>query len=96
MPQFVLSYGTSKKGAAQAADWREFDLAVQEQFSSCLQCLPGIWIVLAETTADDIRDRLDIAMRHSDAHRILVARIGDDVAWKGFTPKVADWLVDRL
>ena len=90
---FVLIFATRKQGPAHAAALHDFHECVRGEFSNCWNNLEGTSIVIANATADGIRDRLNGCLKDG---AILVARICEDVAWTGLTSEDTEWLVNRL
>jgi hypothetical protein len=93
MPSFILSYRATDTGPARDAALAAFEGSIRRTFDASWRHSDGLWIVLAETTADEIRDRLIASLRTGS---IVVARIKNDAAWSGLEPAATDWLVEHL
>ena len=92
MPCFVISYGIRNARLEEAA-LESFANRVRTEFQSCSQQFDGTCIVMADTTADEIRDRLAL---HLADGCLFVARINQDAAWKGLEAGATEWLVEHL
>ena len=56
--------------------------------------LPGLWIVQADGTSDQIRDQLSPGIGRDAG--LLVFEIGPDAAWTGVGSEDGEWLLQHL
>lgn len=89
-----LIYHDARGGHADASGHHDrIGKRVAELWESQL-AIGGMWIVHADATSDDIRDRLVDLVPAGDG--LIVVGAGTDSAWAGFAPAETDWLVDHI
>ena len=94
MNSFVVIVGSRSNSSLNAELQDSITAFLHGNCTAVFSRLDYVWVVSAETTADDIRDALLSAF--NELPRLLVVRAGDDAAWAGFNELDSDWLRGAL
>ena len=91
MRTYLIGYDLPKE---PVAEYENLIQAIKSQFPAWWHGLDSTWIVKADLSAADVRDRLLRHIRHGD--RLLVAQLCGDVVWSGFEEQTRSWLSNNL
>ena len=90
MPTYMVSYDLKTQGK----DYSALIQALQEGYRSYWHCLDSIWLIVADQNHTQVRDYL---VQHIDDNdRLIVADLGGNAAWHGFSFSPSRSLTDRL
>jgi hypothetical protein len=78
----------------QGKDYSALIKALQEGYRSYWHCLDSIWLIVADQNHTQVRDYL---VQHIDDNdQLIVADLGGNAAWHGFSFSPSRSLTDRL
>jgi hypothetical protein len=90
MPTYMVSYDLKTQGK----DYSALIQALQEGYRSYWHCLDSIWLIVADQNHTQVRDYL---VQHIDDNdRLIVADLGGNAAWHGFSEECSNWITNNL
>ena len=92
MPLYVICH-LARQGDSSEARAR-LRTSIQNMWMMSELEVNGPWLVKADSTSDEIRDRLMTLVAEGDA--LLVVRAGRDAAWAGFDPTSSEWFLNAF
>src|SRR5215218_5747514 len=90
MPTYMVSYDLKSQGK----DYSALIQALQEGYRSYWHCLDSIWLIVADQNHTQVRDYL---LQHIDDNdKLIVADLGGNAAWHGFSEECSNWITNAL
>jgi hypothetical protein len=90
MPTYMVSYDLKTQGK----DYSALIKALQEGYRSYWHCLDSIWLIVADQNHTQVRDYL---VQHIDDNdQLIVADLGGNAAWHGFSEECSNWITNNL
>ena len=93
MPLYVICH-LDRQGAASCGTRVRLRESIQTAWTMSALELNGSWLVKADSTSDQIRDRLIHLVPEGDG--LLVLSAGRDAAWAGFDPPSSEWFLNAF
>ena len=92
MPLYVICHLDRQVAGSEAR--ARLRTTIQKDWTMSELEVNGPWLVKADSTSDEIRDRLINLVAEGDG--LLVVRAGRDAAWAGFDPTSSEWFLDAF
>jgi hypothetical protein len=90
MPTYMVSYDLKTQGK----DYSALIKALQEGYRSYWHCLDSIWLIVADQNHTQVRNYL---VQHIDDNdQLIVADLGGNAAWHGFSEECSNWITNNL
>ena len=90
MPTYMVSYDLKTQGK----DYSALIRALKEGYRSYWHCLGSIWLIVADQNHTQVRDYL---VQHIDDNdQLIVADLGGNAAWHGFSEECSNWITNNL
>ena len=90
MPTYMVSYDLKTQGK----DYSALVKALQEGYRNYWHCLGSTWLIVADQNHTQVRDYL---VQHIDTNdRLIVADLGGNAAWHGFSEECSNWITNNL
>jgi len=90
MAAFVIAYDLHQRNP----DYDHLIAAIEEAFPQNCHVQLSVWIVVADATAMEVRDKLSSHVPRSAS--FLVSKLHNDSCWQGYPMKVCNWLSANL
>lgn len=90
MTTFMIGYDLNKAGK----NYEGLIAEIKALADGWWHHLDSTWLVVTDLSATSIRDRLTPHLDSDD--ELLVAKISEPGAWRGFSDKGSDWLLKNL
>ena len=92
MPLYVICHLGRQRDSSEAR--ARLRTSIQNAWMMSELEVNGPWLVKADSTSDEIRDRLIDLVAEGDG--LLVVRAGRDAAWAGFDPSSSEWFLNAF